>query len=540
VLLGLRTTGISMEVSMTATQLPERPNLEQLKRQAKDLLRSARANDAASLRRFRILPAFAHASDVDLARASLALHDAQSVIAREHGFDSWNALRERVEELTLEFGAAVDQFIEAATDGRADRAERLLALHRAIARANFHTALLLGDASAVEIRLADRPELATAPGGPRGWEPLQYVCYTSVGARSEEREEGLVAIARRLISLGADPNLRFPWLHHAVHRPVLWGSVSVVHSLRLAAALLDAGADPSDGVTLPLAASAGNVAALDLLFAHGADVNHPWATDGASPLYAILHWAKRTEGVRWLLEHGAEPDPVFAENGETPLHVVAASWDAALAEELVNRGADIARPRADGRTPYAVAELNGNRDVAAWLLGHGAPGQLSDVDRLVSACSRGDAAAAAAMLEARPDLRGAIGPEHYGAFYRAAERNDTGALDTMLACGFDPNRGDESIGKTALHVAAMEGWPDAVRVLLSHGASVAVRDREFKAQPLIWAAEGSRTRRADRDHAAVGRLLLEAGSPVDWEQGEEPSEGIVEIVNEWRGPSVAR
>jgi hypothetical protein len=34
-----------------------------------------------------------------------------------------------------------------------------------------------------------------------------------------------------------------------------------------------------------------------------------------------------------------------------------------------------------------------------------------------------------------------------------------------------------------------------------------------------------------RDHAAVGRLLLEAGSPVDWEQGEEPSEGIVEIVN---------
>jgi ankyrin repeat protein len=105
----------------------------------------------------------------------------------------------------------------------------------------------------------------------------------------------------------------------------------------------------------------------------------------------------------------------------------------------------------------------------------------------------------------------------------------------MLACGFDPNRGDESIGKTALHAAAMEGWPDAVRLLLSHGASVTVRDCEFKAQPLIWAAEGSRTERADRDHAAVGRLLLDAGSPVDWQQGEEPSEGIVEIVNGWRG-----
>jgi hypothetical protein len=68
-------------------------------------------------------------------------------------------------------------------------------------------------------------------------------------------------------------------------------------------------------------------------------------------------------------------------------------------------------------------------------------------------------------------------------------------------------------------------------------ASVAARDREFKAQPLIWAAEGSRTSRTDRDHAAVGRLLLDAGSPLDWQQGEEPSEGITEIVDEWRAGS---
>jgi len=524
-----------MEVAMTARQLPDRPNLDQLKRQAKDLLHAARTGESAALRRFRILPAFADIAETELARKDLALHDAQSVIAREHGFDSWKALRERVEEMTLEFGAAVDHFIEAATDERADRAERLLALYPGIARANLHTALLLGDAAAFEAHVAGRPDLATAAGGPRGWEPLHYVCYTSVGARSGAREEGLVAIARRLISLGADPNLRFPWLHHAVRRPVLWGAVAVVRSLRLAAALLEAGADPSDGVTLPLAAGAGNIAALDLLFAHGADANRPWATDGAAPLYAILHWTKTADGVRWLLAHGADPDPVFAENGETPLHAAAASWDVALAEQLAERGAEIGRRRADGRTPYAVAELNGNRDVAAWLLAHGAPGELSDVDRLVSACSRGDRAAAAAMLAGRPALRSAIGAEHYAAFYQAAERNDTNALEAMLACGFDPDRPDESIGKTALHAAAMEGWPDAVQVLLRHGASVTVRDREFNAQPLIWAAEGSRMGRNDRDHASVGRLLLDAGSPIDWQYTEEPSEGIVEIVNAWRG-----
>ena len=81
----------------------------------------------------------------------------------------------------------------------------------------------------------------------------------------------------------------------------------------------------------------------------------------------------------------------------------------------------------------------------------------------------------------------------------------------------------------------MARWPDAVQVLLAHGASVTVRDREFKAQPLIWAAEGSQTPRGQADHAAVGRLLLDAGSPVEWEQVDEPSEGIVEIVNAWRG-----
>src|SRR5262249_47939727 len=147
VLAGLRTAAIQHGGHMTATQLPERPNLDQLKRQAKDLLRAARSGDSAALERFRILPAFGHLSNADLARRTLALHDAQSAIAREHGYDSWNALRERVEELTLEFAEAVDSFVEAATDGRSDRAERLLALHPAIARASFHTALLLGDAA---------------------------------------------------------------------------------------------------------------------------------------------------------------------------------------------------------------------------------------------------------------------------------------------------------------------------------------------------------------------------------------------------------
>src|SRR5881398_1172366 len=491
---------------MAAKQLPPRPNLDQLKRQAKELLQAGRAP---------------------------ALHDAQTLIAREYGFASWNKLREHVEEVTLEFDAAVNEFLEAATDGRGRSAERILALHPGIGHANLYTALVLGDAPRVEARLQQDPSLATKPGGPRGWEPIHYVCYTAMAHDSPlpGRAVGLAAIARRLIASGVDPNTRFPWLHHNVRRPVLWGASRMVRALPLVQTLLDAGADPNDGVTLPLAASAGDIPVLEALRARGANVDQAWATDGATSLYAILHWTRIPEGVMWLLEHGADPNAVFAENGETPLHVVARAWDVSLAEAMVAHGAEIGRPRADGRTPYAVAELNGNRAVADWLLEQGASPELSAVDRLVAACSRGDRKAAEALLATNPELRNEITDDHYIAFHQAAERNDVGALEAMLACGFDPNRPDAGIGKTALHSAAMEGCPDAVRVLLTHGASVHVRDREFKGQPLIWAAEGSRQGREGRDFATVGKLLLDAGSPVEW---ETTAERLLEIVAAWR------
>jgi len=491
---------------MAAKQLPPRPNLDQLKHQAKELQRSAQ----------------------------IALHEAQTRIAREYGFASWNKLRDHVEALTLEFDAAVDAFVEAATDERSDRAERIVTLHPGIVNANLHTALVLGDAKAVDTRLERDPSLARKAGGPRGWEPIHYVCYTVMAHDAPARAEGLAVIARRLIALGVDPNTRFPWLHHNVRRPVLWGASRVVRSLPLVEALLEGGADPNDGVTLPLAASAGDIPVLEALRARGANVDQAWATDGATSLYAILNWSRTPEGVMWLLEHGADPNAMFAENGETPLHVVARAWDVPLAEAMVAHGADIERKRADGRTPYAVAELNGNRAVADWLREHGASTELSEIDRLVAACSLGRREAAEALLAKNPGLRNEITDDHYIAFHQAAERNDVRALEAMLACGFDPNRPDAGIGKTVLHSAAMEGWPDAVRVLLAHGASVHVRDREFKGQPLIWAAEGSRQGREGRDFAAVGRLLLDAGSPVAWETTAEPAEGLLEIVEAWR------
>jgi Lon protease-like protein len=77
--------------------LPIRPSLDHLKKQAKDLLDAHQRGDEEALARIRdAVPAFARMSDEELARAPFALHDAQSAIAREYGHKSWNELREEV------------------------------------------------------------------------------------------------------------------------------------------------------------------------------------------------------------------------------------------------------------------------------------------------------------------------------------------------------------------------------------------------------------------------------------------------------------
>lgn len=80
-------------------ELPVRPSLEHLKAQAKDLFSSFRRGEKEAFARIReSLPAAAGRSDERIRAMSFALHDAQSVIAREYGFASFAELRERVTE----------------------------------------------------------------------------------------------------------------------------------------------------------------------------------------------------------------------------------------------------------------------------------------------------------------------------------------------------------------------------------------------------------------------------------------------------------
>ena len=93
--------------------LPERPDLEQLKRQAKELLQRFADGEAAAV-------AEVHAHYRDAAAGNFALHDAQLVLARAYGFGSWPKLKAFVD------GATVDRLIAAVRAGDTNEVGALL------------------------------------------------------------------------------------------------------------------------------------------------------------------------------------------------------------------------------------------------------------------------------------------------------------------------------------------------------------------------------------------------------------------------------
>src|SRR5580765_4426687 len=76
-------------MSDSLSRLPARPSLEQLQKQAKELLKQHRAGETAALDRFLVI-------SKRPANPLPTLADAQFVLAREYGFESWARLREQV------------------------------------------------------------------------------------------------------------------------------------------------------------------------------------------------------------------------------------------------------------------------------------------------------------------------------------------------------------------------------------------------------------------------------------------------------------
>src|SRR4029079_6850990 len=212
-----------------------------------------------------------------------------------------------------------------------------------------------------------------------------------------------------------------------------------------------------------------------------------------------------------------------------------------MVEKLVRCGADVSRRRTDGATPHTLAELQGNPDIARRLLAVGAAGRLSHLDRFVAACARADRPAADAMLAEHPTLRSQLTHEPHLMPHRPAESGNAAVLETMLSCGFCPDARDKD-QVTPLHRAAMGGHPDAVRVLLAHGADVNARDGMFAAPPLVWAVEGRSTMKGRGvDHVRGRGVLSASAAPLDWTppEGAPGPERTLEGLSELRRDAAA-
>ena len=90
-----------MPAYVSSTVMRPMPNLENLKKQAKLYLRWHRDRYYPVAARIRaVLPSYRHLSDREVLAHSFRLSDAQELIARKAGFESWEALRKGIQTMT--------------------------------------------------------------------------------------------------------------------------------------------------------------------------------------------------------------------------------------------------------------------------------------------------------------------------------------------------------------------------------------------------------------------------------------------------------
>lgn len=496
--------------------------LEAVRKHAKRQLKRARTGDSALRAALRAaLPRLAALSDSEFA-TQVKLADIHHALALEHGQPNWAALKRHLEALDPVHMQAA-RFMAAIRAADLPRVTALFERHPLLAHYNLPCAVAVGNTDFAAAWLKNDATRAITPHPGDGWEPLLYACQSRFHQLGEPYAGGSLRCAELLLDAGASPNAFALWdpgdpasKLSALYLACESNNEAVVRLL------LERGADPNDGESIYHAPQRNHFSCAELLLAHGADISRRHPRWDNTPLYFMCGYfegapdtGKHLLAVRWLLEHGADPNVTSYSHGETPLHRCASFHHGPeLAEVLLAHGAQVDAPRADGRTPYVLAVRSGNAGLAVYLLEQGAaPAQLGPLDALIGHAMNGEAEAAQQLAAAQPGLLAALNSEDQQCLADAAWRGQTAALRILAGLGFDLSHEGTS-GGTALHAAAWHGNVEAVRILLELGAPVNVRDKTYGSSPLAWTAHGSSycKRAVDEDYCCVAGLLLDAGA----------------------------
>jgi ankyrin repeat protein len=508
-------------------RMREHPDLEQLKHQAKELLRGFSTGDAKAV-------AEVHAHYRAAVASKFALHDAQLVLARSYGFDSWSKLKAFVD------GVTIRRMAEAI---RADDLPRVRAMLRARPElANM--AMSYGDEhrplhfavmrrSPEMVRLLMRHGANAREGihphrdATTAWTIAKEREYPEIVAIIEEEEQkrGKVQQStaeaevfgdekeRAAVAAGDTAWLRARHQEGSLVNPVRWnggGLLTVAvrhHRPEVLALLLEFGFDPDERVSegegdwvaysqsYPLwyCAALGRREMAEILLRHGANPNVHLDSSG-SPVYSAYSH-KQWEMVELLRRHGG---------------VVSADTAA------IYRQTDLARQMLaeDARGELPPGIVSPGRPLAEELLRFGASGGDQEIVRMALEridWPRDDARWFRVLAEPLSFWH------HIPWLYAGDHQLDR---DTYLPCfrlileRCDPNV-IGGFNRTVLHeVAAMgdhvteEEAAAFAAALLDAGTAMNVRDDLLKSTPLGWACRWGR--------AEVARVLLERGAdPVE-------------------------
>jgi ankyrin repeat protein len=414
-------------------------NLEQLRKQAIELARAARAGDSAAVARLGDLPP--------------QLASAQLVLAREHGYSSWPALVHEVAEHP--FRTDFDYY-----EGRAHGIATVNGISLADARRDLAQRHGLSDWAQLTRRVQ---ALASGEEPPTPF----MLAYCAVEDCDLERLRALLDEHPELVrQRGTNGN-------------DLFGMAS---DLDVAQLLLERGADLNRGndygwTKLHQAGYGNDRELAEVLLAAGARTDLAARGDGGTPLVVALFWGHR-EVVDLL---GLEP---------RNLRVAAGLGLVDLIDELAGTSAAGAHRgfyRPHGGFPAWQASDDPREILDEALVWAAKSDRVEAIEQLVEFGADPDADPYRGTALTWAACNGRV-----AAVRRLVESGaDVNARGTFGG----PDHGQ---GVTALHLAAQSGQAEAVETLLELGADPTIRDTIHGGTPAGWAQHGGHPELAER------------------------------------------
>lgn len=519
--------------------LPHHPSLEQYKKQAKDLLRDCRLDLPGALSRVQQHhPRFSIRPESEPPVTRVSLTDAQLVIAREHGFESWPKFAAHIETLRVAQSVAslddpVAGFIRAAcvphpgthVSGNLDEAELILSRYPHVARANIFTAAVLADEATVRGFLERDAGSATATGAPHGWDALTYLCFSRYLRLDHSRSEAFVRTARALLDAGASANTGW-WetidtdtTPRQVPESAIYGAAGVAHHPGVTRLLLEYGADPNDEETPYHVPEGYDNTVMRIVLESGKlnDRSRTWM------LVRKADWHD-LDGMRLALEFGADPNAIPRWGNNALQHSVQRDNGIEMITLLLDHGADpLLGNGRDGRSAAVMAARRGRGDVLSLLAERGINPPYEGVDKLLAACALADRATAGALIAEHPqhltDLL-AEGGMLLVQFAGVGNREGVGCLlDLGVSVNAVSPHGDPYFDiardSMALHSAAWRAWPATLKLLLSRGAAVNAKDGKGRTALMLAIRACVNSYWTNRRSPESVEALLAAGASLD-------------------------